>query len=325
MRAAIAFLVLVVAGQASVRAYIEPVVDNQKAVTLPRLLLHFSKSVAVVEIRRVDTDRGLLQFKVAERLQGAERLEEVRISFLVDGQVPEALRKREFKAGQRAVFFGEDAEGQSFVYFEGLWCHAILRDESGWRRLVGIRPLYNGCFSGSVDELVVALERLVMGREAVVRCLPDRNGQAALVRYTMSEPERKTPAGNSSDDPPLQEAPEVDPAKARELREKELDDLHRKMRQLRQREGEESPRMRELSVELWKRQEGLETEQQRAERMRQNMRREIAELGERIGKLQAEIRQANEAGRRDAAARMAEEVRQLERERERLRRNVDAG
>jgi hypothetical protein len=130
--------------------HIEPVVEDQEAMTLPRLLLHFSKSVAVVEVQRVDTERGLVRFAVVERIQGAQELREVRQLFLREGRMPDGLR--DLKTGQKAVFFGEDSEGQSFLYAAGLWCHSLLRDDSGWRRLHDIRPLYNGGFAGSVSD-----------------------------------------------------------------------------------------------------------------------------------------------------------------------------
>jgi len=149
------------------RGYIEPVVEAQETVTLPRLLLHFSGSVAVLEVQRVDMDRGLVRFALVQRIQGAQELKEVRQAFLQEGRTPEGLRG--LKVGQKAVFFGDDSEGQSFLYVDGLWCHSLVRDDSGWRRLQEIRPLYNGCFCGSVDELIIALRRLVMGQEAVVR------------------------------------------------------------------------------------------------------------------------------------------------------------
>jgi hypothetical protein len=240
-------------------SYIEPVADAQKTLTLPRLILHFSRSISVVEIRRLDKEQGLVRFAVVERIQGSRGLENLRVSFLLSGQVPESLRQCDLQVGQKAVFFGEDEEGQSFIYFEGLWCHALLRDDShGWRRLADIRPLYHGCFSGTVDELVVALKRLVMGQEAIVRSRPDGRGKTILVCYRMDQPERKNPVGDNQNTPPVQKAPSLEPARARKLREKELEDLHGKIRQLQILEDEESPRMRALKVELWKRQRGLE-------------------------------------------------------------------
>jgi hypothetical protein len=204
-------------------------------------------------------ERGLVRFAEVERIQGTRRLEDIRISFLLNGQVPESLRQRGLKVGQQAVFFGEDEEGQSFIYFEGLWCHALLRDDSrGWRRLADIRPIYNGCFSGSVDELVVALKRLVMGQEAIVRCRPDSKDRTVVVRYCMDKPEQKILVEDRSNLLPFQEAPPLDPARARKLRERELEDLRGKIRQLKDLEDEESQRMRTLRVELWKRKQGLE-------------------------------------------------------------------
>ncbi|MCY2951188.1 MAG: hypothetical protein NTU53_04330 [Planctomycetota bacterium] len=282
------------------RGYIEPVVEDQDAVTLPRLLLHFHKSVAVVDVQRVDMERGLVRFGVVERIQGAEALKDMRQVILQEGRIPDALRK--LKVGQKAVFFGEDSEGQSFLYVEGLWCHSLLRDDSGWRRLHEIRPIYNGCFTGSADELIVALKRLVMGQEAVVRSRPRGSPQEVWVRYSMRMPAQRTPV-DASQVPHAQETPRVDAAQARELREKELAELRQQIRQFEQQVGPGDPHMRALRVEFRKREEGLESEQQRAERLQQNRRLELREIEKRMERLRAELRE-------------------LERERERLQRDL---
>jgi hypothetical protein len=283
--------------------YIEPVAEDQEATTLPRLLLHFSKSVAVVEVQRVDADRGMVRFAVVERIQGAQELKEVRQLFLREGRMPDGLRN--LKVGQKAVFFGEDSEGQSFLYVPGLWCHSLLRDDSGWRRLHDIRPLYNGCFAGSVDELTVALKRLVMGQEAVVRCRPTNARGEAWVRYDMRTPEQKSPV-EPSDVPAAQDAAAVDPARARELREGELAGLRRRIRQMELTEGKDSPRMRPLQVELRKRQQGLESPKERVEQSQRSVRLELAEIEKRIEILKLELReleQERESLRRDLAER----------------------
>jgi len=177
----------------------------------------------------------------------------------------------------------------------------LLRDDSGWRRLHELRPIYNGCFTGSVDELIVAIKRLVMGQDSVVRSRPRGSPQEVWVRYSMRAPAQKTPV-EPSQVPLAQETPRVDPAQARELRERELADLRQKIREIEQREDKDGPRMRPLRVELRKRQEGLESVQERSERLQQNRRMELTEIEKRMERLRAELRE-------------------LERERERLQQN----
>jgi len=255
----------------AVLGYIEPVTHAQETLTLPRLLLHFPNAVTVLELERVDLERGAVRYRVAELLSGRGEEQSVPHVLAVDGLVPPELKN--LKVGQKAVFFGEDAEGQSLTYVEGVWYHARL-SEAPWRRVTALRPLYRRCFSGTVDELAAALQLLLLGKEAVVPA------EKIYVRYTMKEPHARPAVDRPPDPAPPGGAPaDVDRLRA-EQRRQELRSVQERLRRAVAEKGDESPEVRELRRELGKR---LAPERREGERRPRNpIERDLEELRERV-------------------------------------------
>lgn len=300
-------------------AYIEPPASEQAAQTLPRLLLHFPDAVALVEVERVDLDRGAVRYRLVERIAGKGEEREFRHAIAPEGQAPAELRP--LRVGARAVIFGDDLEGQSLTYVEGAWYHT-KRVENSWRRLTGFRPLYLDCFSGSPDELAAALKRLLLGQETVVRAR--REGKDAWTRYSLKDPHRRI----AVDAPPKEAPPAVDPAdveKARAAERKaELEELDRRLRAA----GEASPEARELLRERGKRTQGSPREVDVAA-----LRREREEIDRTLDRMAGEIRRAEGEGRERRlrefrrlveetvtidATLMREEAKELEKNREKI-------
>ena len=180
---------LFLALSAAARAYINAPVEK---LTLPEMLKEF-KSVQIIKAGSVDLDQGVVVWEFIEQLHGDKDPTRSRhIIHLRDG-VPPSLKK--LKPDQTAVFFSQDGWKRGIILTEGCWYLAGYEEENKCWRISFTDRWYdfNTCFSGSPDELVVAIRKLLKGEDAVVKCrVKPKEPELETVRYSMKQPHEKT-------------------------------------------------------------------------------------------------------------------------------------
>jgi hypothetical protein len=150
--------------------------------------------VAVLKVDRVDMDRGVVLYELAEQLQGKDWPRRLKHVIKLDGKIPPGLDK--LKAGQSAVCFAWDRQFKLFVTFvEGSWYLSVAdRDDSFWCRITSQRPDLNCLFVGSATELAEAFRELGAGRETIVLCQKSKKDPATqFMRCTPKKQERREP------------------------------------------------------------------------------------------------------------------------------------
>ena len=159
--------------------------------TLPQLLLEF-RSVSVLQVDRLDLEKGVVLFKPVERVQGRGEPALVRHAVKYDGGVPAELKG--LKPGQQAVFFSGDGYTRGITLVEGAWYCSTFDRKTGWWHIAYTAGHYdfNCAFAGSVPELLEAIGGLLRGEEVVVKCRKkSRQPETQLVRSSLRQPQRK--------------------------------------------------------------------------------------------------------------------------------------
>lgn len=162
-----------------------------EALTLPRLLMEYS-SVGLYEISRVDVERGGVQYRLVETLQGRLTTGDPKHVIKSFGNIPAELSK--LKVGQRAVIFTGDCCGRSVVQIEGAWYVTNYSPSTSWSYIAYTAGHYdfNCCFQGDTTALAESLKRLLRGEVVMVNSRKKIMTEGSqLVRYDFRHLHRK--------------------------------------------------------------------------------------------------------------------------------------
>lgn len=150
--------------------------------------------VASLKVDRVDLERGTVVYRVVSQIPEKRWPERLRQSVLLDGKMPEGLRK--VAAGQDAVCFAWDRQFTLLVtYVEGTWyLSAVEERDPSWSRITFLRPDLQALYVGPAAELMEAFQELAEGRDVIVRCQKEKDKAATrFVRYRARKPAAREP------------------------------------------------------------------------------------------------------------------------------------
>jgi HEAT repeat protein len=169
-------------------AYID---SPAEGLTLPKLVLEF-RTIRVLQVEKMDLERGAIVFKSIERIQGHPDSQTVKHSVKYDGAVPGELKN--VRPGSKAIFFSGDGYKRGITLIDGAWYISNYNGNSGWWYIAGTAAHYdfNCVFIGSVAELTEAVKKLHRGDDVVVRCR--KKSQVAdtqVVSYNLGQLARK--------------------------------------------------------------------------------------------------------------------------------------
>lgn len=169
-------------------AYIDSPAEK---LTLPQLILEF-RSASVLEVKKVDLERGVVHYKSVEQIQGPMETQTIKHSIRLSEAVPAELKG--LKPGHKAIFFSGDGYKRSLTLAEGAWYCSTWDSRSGWWHIAYTASHYdfNCAFTGSVPDLTNAVHKLLRGDEVLIRCRKkSRTAETQMARCTLREPRRK--------------------------------------------------------------------------------------------------------------------------------------
>jgi HEAT repeat protein len=178
----LAILLLIAAPRAS--AYID---GGGARITLPEIILEF-RSVAVVEVDKVDIGKGLIRYQVVEPLKGKRGSKAIKHQLSLGKDAPAPLKQ--LKPGHKAVFFTDCVDKRSLTFLDGVWYYTRVKDD-GWEE-GEVRPEFLQVFTGTTAGLIDTIKHLLRGQDVTVRCQRRGNPkESAFVRYSFREPHIK--------------------------------------------------------------------------------------------------------------------------------------
>ncbi len=167
-------------------------------VTFPEVLLEFPH-VGVLQVEKLDPDRGAVKFATAETLQG-KLPETIKHVLQVDGKLPKELRG--LKPGDRVVYFAGSVDHRSIVLTAAGWYITTTKDTGaeGWERYTGMRPDLETTFAGSPADLAKAITDLRAGKAVTVRVRPKgaKPDVRVFLRWDLLAPHHRWPAADPS-------------------------------------------------------------------------------------------------------------------------------
>jgi hypothetical protein len=132
-----------------------------------------STTISVLEVTRVDKDKGLILFKKVQDLKGTHPQNVVKHNIGKRG-----FHAREWQnvmnwaeVGQKAVFFHNGSASETCIGTYWYQCYP----EGEWWGMSHAEPFLLRTFHGSVDKLIDAVTKMHEGKEVVVTCLADGN------------------------------------------------------------------------------------------------------------------------------------------------------
>ncbi len=156
--------------------------------------VHKNAWIAALKVERVDFDRGVVVYELAEQLHGKNWPKRLRHFVKLDGKVPDGLDT--LAAGDDVVCFAWDRQFTLLVTFVGQswYLSNVERDDPSWCKITRQRPDLNCLFVGSVGQLVDAFKELRAGRETIVRCQKNKKDPTTqFVRCIPAKPRSKEP------------------------------------------------------------------------------------------------------------------------------------
>jgi hypothetical protein len=165
-RAALLAVCAALVAAPSVRAYVEV------PYALGRICQE-STNIVVVQVAKVNKEKGLIIFKKVEDLKGKHPQDEIKHNI---GQ--RGFHAREWQnvmawaeAGKKAVFFHNGGASETCTGTYWYQCYP----ESEWWGMSHAEPFMLRSYCGDADKLVAAIKQMLAGKEVVVPCMVDGN------------------------------------------------------------------------------------------------------------------------------------------------------
>jgi hypothetical protein len=134
-----------------------------------------STHIVLVEVARVQKEKGLVIFKKLKDLKGTYDGEQLKHNI---GAGERGFHPRETKsilswaaAGERAVFFSNEEASETCI---GTYWYQCYREEEWWGMSHG-EPYLLRTYCGDADDLAKAVVEIIAGKEVIVPCLVDAN------------------------------------------------------------------------------------------------------------------------------------------------------
>lgn len=134
-----------------------------------------STNIVLVEVTRVQKDKGLILFKKIKDLKGKYPGEQIKQNI---GNGDRGFHPRESQnimkwaaVGERAVFFCNEEASETCI---GTYWHQCYREDQWWG-MSHAEPYLLRTFCGDVEDLARAVLDMIDGKEVVVPCLVDAN------------------------------------------------------------------------------------------------------------------------------------------------------
>lgn len=135
--------------------------------------VHESSHILLLEVAKVNKEKGLIYYKKVQELKGKDARTEIKHNIGKRG-----FHEREWKTimawaepGKKAVFFHNG--GQSETCIGNYWYQCY--HEGDWWGMTHAEPFLLRTFSGDVDKLAAAVPAIAAGKEVVVSCMADQN------------------------------------------------------------------------------------------------------------------------------------------------------
>lgn len=180
-------------------------------VTLPEIVSEF-RTVTLVEVEKVNLNRGGFRFRMGKPLKGKPDLRELKLQMTWEEAGPPF---KEMEAGRVAVHFTQSCDKQfrtgassaafenliaqraCLTFIDGAWFHTTPAPD-GWQSGT-VRRDFELVFLGSTAELADAVSKLLRGHDVTVRCRRRQNtAETQWVRYNLKSPHNKSLARDPS-------------------------------------------------------------------------------------------------------------------------------
>ncbi|HXG09881.1 MAG TPA: YdjY domain-containing protein [Gemmataceae bacterium] len=132
-----------------------------------------STNVVLIEVDRVNTEKGLIIFKKVEDLKGKHPEQEIKHNIGKRGFHPREWQNVMAWAepGKRAVFFHNGSASETCI---GTYWYQCYR-EGEWWGMSHAEPFLLRTYYGDVDKLAAAVTAILKGEEVIITCLADGN------------------------------------------------------------------------------------------------------------------------------------------------------
>jgi hypothetical protein len=130
-----------------------------------------SSNIVLVEVTRVNKERGLIFFKPLQDLKGKHNEQEIKHNIGKRGFHPREWQNVMAWAepGKKAVFFHNGGQSETCI---GTYWYQCGR-EGAWWAMTHAEPFLMRTYYGDADKLAAHVTALLQGREVVVPCLQD--------------------------------------------------------------------------------------------------------------------------------------------------------
>jgi len=168
LRGILVALLLSVSGVGPVWGYVEVPYTLGK-------VIEDSSHIVLVEVQRVQKDKGLVIYKKLKDLKGTYEGDQLKHNI---GTGDRGFHPREAKyvmagvaVGERAVFFSNEEASETCI---GTYWYQCYHEEEWWG-MSHAEPYLLRTFCGDVDDLAKAVTEILAGKEVIVPCLVDAN------------------------------------------------------------------------------------------------------------------------------------------------------
>jgi hypothetical protein len=154
----------VLLGAALAHAYVEA------PYTLGRVCQE-SSNIVLIEVTRVNKERGLIIFKKVKDLKGTHNEQEIKHNIGKRGFHPREWQNVMAWAaeGKKAVFFHNGGQSETCI---GTYWYQCSR-EGAWWGMTHAEPFLMRTYYGDVEKLAAHVTAILQGREVIVPCLQD--------------------------------------------------------------------------------------------------------------------------------------------------------
>jgi hypothetical protein len=130
-----------------------------------------STNIVLIEVTRVNKERGLIFFKKVQDLKGKHNEEEIKHNIGKRGFHPREWQNvmNWAEPGKKAVFFHNGGQSETCI---GTYWYQCYR-EGPWWGMTHAEPFLLRTYHGDVDKLASYVTAMLQGREVIVPCLQD--------------------------------------------------------------------------------------------------------------------------------------------------------